>query len=254
MFEAWDRRRPRFLLSGLIKCGTCGSSLVKISQHHFGCASARNKGTCPNGRSIRRGVLERTVLSGLQHQLMDTDLLDVFCKEYFLHLTKLRKVQSGNRIPNERRIKKISCDLEKLVDALIQGVPAERVKDRMAILEAEKANLEEEVASSSTQTSSPILLPVMGDVYREAVANLRETLDTRPDGAEAVNHIRSLIDRIVVNPATDEVGYLLDIEGDLAGILSLCQTSKKAAPVSGDDLVQIKLVAGVRFELTTFRL
>ncbi len=39
----WDRRRARFLLSGLIECGYCGSTFVKISQQHFGCASARNK-------------------------------------------------------------------------------------------------------------------------------------------------------------------------------------------------------------------
>ena len=32
----WDRRRPRFLLSGLVKCGACGSGFVKISQHHYG--------------------------------------------------------------------------------------------------------------------------------------------------------------------------------------------------------------------------
>ena len=36
----------------------------------------------------------------------------------------------------------------------------------------------------------------------------------------------------------------MDIEGDLAGILSLSRHSKKAVGLSPDDLVQIKLVAG----------
>jgi site-specific DNA recombinase len=35
-------RRPRYLLSGLLKCGTCGSGFSKISQTHYGCSSARN--------------------------------------------------------------------------------------------------------------------------------------------------------------------------------------------------------------------
>jgi site-specific DNA recombinase len=39
-----DRRRPRYLLSGLIVCGACGGSYTKISANLFGCAAARNKG------------------------------------------------------------------------------------------------------------------------------------------------------------------------------------------------------------------
>ncbi|WP_165354850.1 hypothetical protein [Tropicimonas sp. IMCC6043] len=39
----------------------------------------------------------------------------------------------------------------------------------------------------------------------------------------------------------------MDIEGDLAGILSLAQISKKVAGLTSDDLMQIKLVAGAGF-------
>ena len=90
----------------------------------------------------------------------------------------------------------------------------------------------------------------MGEVYRKAVAGLRETLTTSPDKAEAVEHVRALIERIVLHPAADEpTGFLMDIEGDLAGILSLSRHSKKAVGLSPDDLVQIKLVAGTGFDL-----
>lgn len=41
-------RRPNYLLSGLLKCGTCGGGFSKISQSHYGCSAARNKGTCDN--------------------------------------------------------------------------------------------------------------------------------------------------------------------------------------------------------------
>ena len=49
---------------------------------------------------------------------------------------------------------------------------------------------------------------------------------------------------VVLHPDADEdSGFVMGIEGDLAGTLSLCQTSKKAAGLSPDDLMQIKLVA-----------
>lgn len=39
----WDRRRPRFLLSGKMMCSCCGSGYSKVSQDGFGCSAARNK-------------------------------------------------------------------------------------------------------------------------------------------------------------------------------------------------------------------
>ena len=100
----------------------------------------------------------------------------------------------------------------------------------------------------------PLLHPSMGVRYRKAVSELRESLNQNANG-DAVEVLRSLVDRIVLHPApTAERGFLIDIEGDLAGILSLSQTSKKAAGLSSDDLVQMKLVAGAGFEPAAFRL
>ena len=55
-------RRPSYLLSGLLKCGTCGGGFSKISRLHHGCSTARNKGTCDNLLTVRRGELETKVL------------------------------------------------------------------------------------------------------------------------------------------------------------------------------------------------
>ena len=58
-----------------MRCAVCGGGgFAKISLHHFGCSTARNKGTCANLRTIRRDVLETTVLDALRHRLMDPEL------------------------------------------------------------------------------------------------------------------------------------------------------------------------------------
>ena len=75
-------RRPNYLLSGLLKCGTCGGGFSKISQSHYGCSTARNKGTCDNLRTVRRDVLEATVLDGLKNQLMHPELVTAFVDEF----------------------------------------------------------------------------------------------------------------------------------------------------------------------------
>ena len=199
----WDRRRPRFLLSGLVKCGVCGSGFVKISEHHFGCAGARNKGTCSNSRGIRMEILEGAVLEGLQTHLMNDDLLEVFCDEYTRHLNQLRMEATGNRSKDEARFAKITREMDRLVGAIVQGVPAERIKDRMTALDSERITLEARMATQTAEVP-PLLHPKMGDVYRKAVAGLRETLTSSPNSAEAIEHVRALIERIVLHPAADE--------------------------------------------------
>lgn len=49
----WDRRRPRYLFSGLVKCGVCGGGITNLNAERVGCASARNKGTCDNRRTMK---------------------------------------------------------------------------------------------------------------------------------------------------------------------------------------------------------
>ncbi len=48
----WSKQRPRYLFSGLMRCGVCGGGFSKISAAHFGCSTSRNKGetVCGNSR------------------------------------------------------------------------------------------------------------------------------------------------------------------------------------------------------------
>lgn len=56
------RAAPGYLLSGLLRSGTCGG-FSKISQHHDGCSIARKKGTCTNMRTVRHDRIEEIVIA-----------------------------------------------------------------------------------------------------------------------------------------------------------------------------------------------
>jgi hypothetical protein len=77
-----ERRRPKYLFAGLMKCGRCGSGYTLISKDLLGCAAARNKGTCDNRLNIRRDTLEASVLNGLRTHRMEPNLFKEFCEEF----------------------------------------------------------------------------------------------------------------------------------------------------------------------------
>ena len=88
------------------ECGTCGGGFSKISQSHYGCSTARNKGTCDNLLAIRRDRLEATVLEGLKNQLMQPDLVAAFVDEFHKEINQQRAEQDGCRDRTARDLKK----------------------------------------------------------------------------------------------------------------------------------------------------
>ena len=165
----WDRRRPRYLFSGLIKCGECGGGIININAERVGCASARNKGTCDNRRTMKREDLEATILNGLQHHLMDPALCEVFAEEYTRHLNKIRMDKNASIEAAKAELIRIDRETNKLIDAICDGVPAINVKDRMWELENRKTELESLIANTEEE---PVLIhPAMSKVYRDQVAS-----------------------------------------------------------------------------------
>ena len=250
----WDRRRPHYLFSGLMRCGCCGGGFVVLNAERIGCANARNKGTCDNRQTIRRDALEATVLEGLQSHLMDPALCDEFCKEYTRHMNRLRGEGNAQHKMDKAALVKIERELDRLVKALMDGVPASRVKDKMTALENDKAEIEARVKDAA---ENPVLIhPNMANHYRDQIAALREALTDEHAHVQASDLIRKLVEKIVLTPEAGEGGGSLsiDLHGHLAGILSLATKAKRPLGESGLPVQYTKLVAGVGFEPTTFRL
>lgn len=250
----WQRNRPRYLLSGLVKCGVCGGGYAKVNPTHYGCASSKNKGesVCANRKTIARDKLENAVLSALQTHLMRADLLDVFCAEYTKHLNALRAAQDTarkTRIAEKIRLEK---ERENVLRAIREGIEARLVKDDLERVTARLEELGSDTAGDDCSAGpKPLLHPAMAQHYRREVENLRNALDRKDGRSEAAEHLRALIDKIVLTPEKGREDLRIDLYGDLAGILGIAN-QKRARPgnaannsVSGPN--KIALVAGAGF-------
>jgi len=68
-----QRRGPKRLLSGLLKCGVCGASYIVVTRDYVACSAYRNKGTCDNNRTMRMVEIEQRVLTALKQRLLAPD-------------------------------------------------------------------------------------------------------------------------------------------------------------------------------------
>ena len=239
-------RRPSYLLSGLLKCGACGGGFSKISQSHYGCSTARNKGTCDNLLTMRRDELEATVLHGLKDQLMHPELVTAFIDEFHREVNRQRAEQDGDHDRTKRDLEKTQRELRRLIDAIKAGVPGAAVKDEMAVLEARRIELLAQ--KQAAPPPMPRLHPNLAELYRQKVINLAEALNDEDSRLEAAECIRELIEEIRLVPENGKLK--VELYGELAALINLANEH----PRSKGTGVQVTLVAGVGFEPTTFRL
>ena len=188
-------RRARYLLSGALHCGCCGSSYIMISADRYGCAAARNAGTCSNRKTIARKDVERRVLGGLKDRLMHPDLIKEFIAEFQREMQQDRLSTLSERGEHERRLTKVRKDIEGLLTAITDGMYHPSMKAKMDTLEAERARLE--AALLASPEPEPVALhPGLAGIYAGKVSDLAEALNEEGTRAEAADLLRGLIEKV----------------------------------------------------------
>ena len=231
-------RRPRYLLSGLLRCGVCGGGFSKISQKHYGCSTARNKGTCDNRLSIRRDVIEGSVLDGLKDHLMHPDCVKEFVTEFHKEMNRLAATQDTERDRLTRDLVKTGNDIKKLIEAIKEGVPGSAIKDEMETLEDRRQELT--YALEHAPASLPRLHPNLAQIYHDKVARLTAALNEESNRAEAAEAIRALIEEVRLVPDDENLRIELFVE------LAALNNFTNELPRSKETGVQVTLVAGAR--------
>ncbi|MEJ6011797.1 recombinase family protein [Novosphingobium aquae] len=207
-----ERNRPRYLLSGLTKCGCCGGGYSMVSGDLLGCSTARNKGTCNNRTNIRRDRLEERVLNALRHHLMDPALFAEFCDEFTREMNRARIEGRAAITAAETEIRKIDRDLDKLIDLILDGGQADRLNEKMLMLEKRQKELKEFLETA--KEPEPLLHPEMATFYRERVQELYAALKSEPKQpqTEVTEVLRSLINQIILTPQDGELQ--IDVRGE----------------------------------------
>lgn len=237
----WDRRRPRHLFSHKLRCGCCGGGFSKISSLAYGCSTARNKGgaLCENTRTIRQDELEHTVLSALQTHLMAPDLVQEFCEEYTREINRLRIEHNATLHGHRREIEKLDKQEKRMVQAIMDGFATPALKIQLDDLNSRRDELKWRM--SSTREVPAYIHPAMAQRYRDEVCSLVRSLNDPKSKHEAVDLLRSLVDRIVLTPDPEGQSQLINLYGDLAGILNVSKQEKFDDEI---DLTHIRMVVG----------
>jgi site-specific DNA recombinase len=214
------------LLSGLLRCPTCGGGMGSVGLHRgeprVQCSTYRESGSCTNSRMVHRRKIEAAVLDGLREVLKDAEYFKVYLKAYNDERTRLARGAVRDRANLERRSGEIKRELDRIWDAIAKlGADPASVAERLRALEAEKSSIAQQLAAAEDKKKTDSIHPAAINNYLKDVAAMREALDDEDAGerTELIAPLWRLLHSVVVHAEPGVKGFEVEIKGRLQELL-----------------------------------
>jgi site-specific DNA recombinase len=203
--QTTPKHRVTRLLSGLLRCPTCGGGMGSVGLHRgeprVQCSTYRESGSCSNSRMVNRNKIEAAVLDGLREVLKDPGYWKHYLKVYNEERRLLASGAARDRAKLESRAGAIKRETDRLVDAITQGAPADVIAPKLKALQAEGLSVQEQLAAADDKGKPVTLHPAAINNYLADVEAMRAALDA-PEAAERpelIAPLRRLIHSVVIH-------------------------------------------------------
>jgi site-specific DNA recombinase len=144
----------RYLFSGFLKCGLCGSNIVLISGRggvgwaKYGCPLHQNRGMCANALVVRRDRIEQELISGLQREVLREDVAAFALEEFKRQLrARLEETRSHLEVMRNKR-EKLKAEIANLARAIAEGHRSAALLDELGKRERELDDISEELLAA----------------------------------------------------------------------------------------------------------
>jgi site-specific DNA recombinase len=219
-----SRRQPKSkrLLSGLLRCGACGSGMVMTGCDRSGprvrCSQNKESGSCKNRTKYYIDKIERLVLSRLKTQIDNPKLMGQFVEAYLADRRALSADARRDKVKIMAKIETCKRSIERLVDAVENGTlePGE-VASRLQVQRSEQARLQRELETADALVVSVDLHPTAIRGFRQNLVQISAAGDQIDPQVAA--SFRELIDSVVVMARKPGEPYQLETRGRLAGLV-----------------------------------
>lgn len=221
--------RNRYILSGLMFCGSCGSPYAMVDGYRYGCAQHRSKGTCHNSVKVKRTDLEARVADALRHRLMAPEMVDSMLR----NMTEQHERQTGQAVAESAvlnaKLRRLDSQIDKLTDAIAAAGHSAALLAKLEALEADKTASTITLAELDANAGAP-LPPLNPEAVMKAYGALVERIidamnpeAVMPENAGAAasmrDSFRAAVARITIQPTEDGEALVL-FEGSFNGILA----------------------------------
>ncbi len=249
------RQTKKRLLSGLVRCASCGGAMTIINRERYSCSARRERGTCTCPVSISAAELEDRILNALNDILFGRDdLIAEFAASFREEVQRLRRSRYQNADAHRKELEKVTRSIDRALSFILEGDgDPGSIRAKLKELEARKRDLERQLTQTDP-TPTLEIHPNLGELYRRKVKELGGLLTDDASRPQAMEIIRGLIERIEVAPGDMRGKANVTLFGALASILDFAMGPANAKATADGGSCRVSMVAGAGFEPAAFRL
>ncbi len=218
-------RTPR-MLSGLLRCASCGSGMTLDGQTdgkpRIRCSRARESGSCDHRRKYPVHIIERAVLDAVRAQLANPEALSLYIDTYIAERRRLALEATNNRGSIEAALARKKAEINRLIDLAVKGViDADHLAERKPPLDADIKRLEAELIVAPP-INAVELHPAALTAYKRDLGALARVIEEAageaPDGA-ILAPLRRLVDSVIIHPTPARAPIEVEIKGRLSVLM-----------------------------------
>jgi site-specific DNA recombinase len=198
--------KAKFLLSGLLECGSCHHRFVMANGTSYACSTHLDGKACSNGILVRRDHMEATLLGPIRKGLLSPERVARMAEEMQQMLAKRAREIAGHATQRPRELAELDARIARLHERQRTGDPDLTADElQSAIDRALEKRRQLEAAQPEVKQSASILaaLPKAAALYRQQI---ELGLDGDPRAAlKARVILRQLFGgKIVLQPGPDQ--------------------------------------------------
>lgn len=196
------------MLTGLIKCGSCGGPMTvqgidKSGKNRLRCETHHRIKGCPNPFTTYLQPVEEAVLAAVSKELEQPEVMVAYLKEYHAERKRLQEETEIKRRQAEKELANIKRENDSLLKqaARYETLSFESIVPRLEELVAEKKRWEMAIEALPEKYNEVALHPSALARYERMLFELKEALaHGRPDGdSPAGKALRDIVQRVVVS-------------------------------------------------------
>lgn len=165
--------KPKYLLSGLLRCGVCDAHYTITDAVSYGCSSYHDGHACSNSIRVRRDRVEEALLGPIRNDLLAPERVAQMAKEmqeYYLDRVRAMETRA-TEAPQE--LQELAARIERLRDRLKRGDPdmtADELQAAIDRADGKRRELQEQQFAAAPPPRVLSILPRAAELYRRQVA------------------------------------------------------------------------------------
>ena len=228
--KANNSRRREYLLTGLLRCGYCGHSLIGVTttntkgyEHsYYTCVGKRQKHIC-KAKNLPAVAIETLVMQLLRKSVLDGSIVEAAADSM---IVVAQRSAGGNGVAALKREQaKKQQQAQNLLKVLLDGMDSDIVRDKLSLLEAEIKALGAQIAAAA-----PAETVTREELVAELARDSKALLDD-PKAAKAL--VQKYITGVTIWDDAIEIHSVADLalDADIPGM------DKKITLPSNDESV-----------------